>query len=534
MASWLDTCCMILERRLPERLDTLDEDDREEHPWWKCKKWALHILIRTFERHGSPANLPKGQTQERVDFANFFLKGFSGNSPLMARRHLFLSALLAKVIGLVFVILEAYRHKIYVSPRVIQLCLNYLRERFVSKQDHIRSISHPFLVFVMLSHGRSFRTISLFWFKTSSIHCSASATTTLKCSTTNLWNSSVAVLVCLRRAPPSLTTYLSFRYLRRIRQSGVCCRIVSRRCGGETKRCSDENSGFSRHNHSQRYDHQQAKGWCSTHVGRDRQCSDQEESLRQSIREYDCSIPVSRTAGTNAVSSCSGLLCHQEFLQAGVFHPREFHALPDLSDSLSLQRYILAGSSRSSDGVELVHVRYGSRWDKQSGDRSSSASDRHAYHRNHSQNRNRRCDDRSAEDRRSIRSRTTTHCGADDFAARRVLQASHLHGKYSERWKQSRRTNRSSHGCPEYFGHHRQLHGRKGWGKRTIRRDDILKDSIVTSFLPKSNKSSAKQSCWSCATVFSVECDCRCLFEWWWRDFFLQISTKKFSRWSIR
>ncbi len=50
MATWLDTCCAVLERRLPERLNALDEDDRAEHPWWKCKKWALHILIRTFER----------------------------------------------------------------------------------------------------------------------------------------------------------------------------------------------------------------------------------------------------------------------------------------------------------------------------------------------------------------------------------------------------------------------------------------------------------------------------------------------------
>jgi len=50
MAAWLDTCCAILERRLPQRLDLLDEEDRAEHPWWKCKKWALHILIRTFER----------------------------------------------------------------------------------------------------------------------------------------------------------------------------------------------------------------------------------------------------------------------------------------------------------------------------------------------------------------------------------------------------------------------------------------------------------------------------------------------------
>ncbi|CAF4412562.1 unnamed protein product, partial [Rotaria magnacalcarata] len=58
------------------------------------------------------ANLPKGQSHEKVEFANFFLKGYS-----------------AKVIQLIFAILEAYRQKIYVSPRVVQLCLNYLRER---------------------------------------------------------------------------------------------------------------------------------------------------------------------------------------------------------------------------------------------------------------------------------------------------------------------------------------------------------------------------------------------------------------------
>jgi hypothetical protein len=28
----------------------VDEDERPELPWWKCKKWALHILARLFER----------------------------------------------------------------------------------------------------------------------------------------------------------------------------------------------------------------------------------------------------------------------------------------------------------------------------------------------------------------------------------------------------------------------------------------------------------------------------------------------------
>ncbi|CAF0759891.1 unnamed protein product [Didymodactylos carnosus] len=78
MAHWLDTCCLILERQLPARLNEIPEEDRAEEPWWKLKKWALHILIRTFERYGSPANLAKTQqTPEKLDFAQFYLKGFS-------------------------------------------------------------------------------------------------------------------------------------------------------------------------------------------------------------------------------------------------------------------------------------------------------------------------------------------------------------------------------------------------------------------------------------------------------------------------
>lgn len=28
----------------------VDEDDRPELAWWKCKKWALRIITRLFER----------------------------------------------------------------------------------------------------------------------------------------------------------------------------------------------------------------------------------------------------------------------------------------------------------------------------------------------------------------------------------------------------------------------------------------------------------------------------------------------------
>ena len=70
------------------------------------------VELRWAFRHGAPMNLPKQHSPEMLEFANYYLKGFSG-----------------KVIGLVFGVLEAYRQKIFVSPRVLQLSLNFLRER---------------------------------------------------------------------------------------------------------------------------------------------------------------------------------------------------------------------------------------------------------------------------------------------------------------------------------------------------------------------------------------------------------------------
>lgn len=39
----------------PQETLQVDEDERPELPWWKCKKWALHILARLFERYKTPS-----------------------------------------------------------------------------------------------------------------------------------------------------------------------------------------------------------------------------------------------------------------------------------------------------------------------------------------------------------------------------------------------------------------------------------------------------------------------------------------------
>lgn len=52
----------------------MDEDDRPELEWWKCKKWALHILERFVYRYGNPASVEKQYTK----FAQFYSKTFNG------------------------------------------------------------------------------------------------------------------------------------------------------------------------------------------------------------------------------------------------------------------------------------------------------------------------------------------------------------------------------------------------------------------------------------------------------------------------
>uniref|UniRef100_A0A673CWL4 Importin N-terminal domain-containing protein n=1 Tax=Sphaeramia orbicularis TaxID=375764 RepID=A0A673CWL4_9TELE len=85
----------------------VDEDDRPELAWWKCKKWALRIITRLFERYGSPGNV----TKEYYEFADFFLKTYA----------IGIQQVLLKVV-------DQHRQKQYVTPRVLQQCLNYLNQ----------------------------------------------------------------------------------------------------------------------------------------------------------------------------------------------------------------------------------------------------------------------------------------------------------------------------------------------------------------------------------------------------------------------
>lgn len=105
-AQWMEICRQIVERPATET-PHIDEDERPALPWWKAKKWALHILARMFERYGSPGNVVNKEYQP---FAEWYLPTFTGG-----------------VLDALLKVLDSYRNKVYVSPRVITEILNYIK-----------------------------------------------------------------------------------------------------------------------------------------------------------------------------------------------------------------------------------------------------------------------------------------------------------------------------------------------------------------------------------------------------------------------
>lgn len=106
-AQWMEVCRQVLERPTnPARLDE-NPDENMELPEWKVKKWATHIMTRMFERYGCPGNVV---SKEYEEFAKWYLETFS-----------------AGILQVQFKMLDEYRKKNYVSPRVLTDILNYLK-----------------------------------------------------------------------------------------------------------------------------------------------------------------------------------------------------------------------------------------------------------------------------------------------------------------------------------------------------------------------------------------------------------------------
>lgn len=105
LLQWMEVIKSVIERPIPARVLQIDEEDRPDEPAWKCKKWAINVCLRIFDRYGTPASVSK----EYKKFADWYINTFS-------------QGIVTALLG----VLEQYGNGIYVTPRVINLTISYL------------------------------------------------------------------------------------------------------------------------------------------------------------------------------------------------------------------------------------------------------------------------------------------------------------------------------------------------------------------------------------------------------------------------
>jgi len=134
---WMGIFNAIMERPIPEAAKSWDEDEHPS-PWWKCKKWAVTVLFRIFERYGCPGSV----SEEYMAFADFYDKHFAES-----------------VMQSMLKILDLHRRKEYVSPKVLQQVLNYLHQGVANARSwkvmrpHIQAIIRE-IIFPLMCHSK--------------------------------------------------------------------------------------------------------------------------------------------------------------------------------------------------------------------------------------------------------------------------------------------------------------------------------------------------------------------------------------------
>ncbi|KAH0514418.1 Importin-8 [Microtus ochrogaster] len=184
MTTWMEIFRTIIDRTVPPETLQIDEDDRPELVWWKCKKWALHIVARLFERYQSTyyidavtaGVLVLGILELNGAVYAWGHNGYSqlgngttnqGIAPVQVCTNLLIKQVVEVACGshhsmalaadgeVLLKILDQYRQKEYVAPRVLQQAFNYLNQGVVhavtwkQMKPHIQNISEDVIFSVM-------------------------------------------------------------------------------------------------------------------------------------------------------------------------------------------------------------------------------------------------------------------------------------------------------------------------------------------------------------------------------------------------
>ncbi|KRY01492.1 Importin-7 [Trichinella pseudospiralis] len=102
---WIIVVIRVLEIPVPLETLNVDQEDRPQLVWWKCKKWSARILSRIYDRFHEDKNSDPG---------------------FLALRKVFFKHCLMQTIQSMLKVLNCYRQNEYISPQVLYLALEYL------------------------------------------------------------------------------------------------------------------------------------------------------------------------------------------------------------------------------------------------------------------------------------------------------------------------------------------------------------------------------------------------------------------------
>jgi len=125
--AWLVAFHSLIVRPVPAEGQPTDPEQRRQWSWWKCKKWALHVVNRMYNRYGDPRMLKK----DRRPLAHLFTKQYAPR---------FMEA----YIGLLGSLAQGQ----YLPDRVTNLLLQYVTTAVQKKEAYRQMKPHlPVLVY---------------------------------------------------------------------------------------------------------------------------------------------------------------------------------------------------------------------------------------------------------------------------------------------------------------------------------------------------------------------------------------------------
>jgi len=118
---WIELLIRIIDRPIPEAVNEFPEDERSEQYPWKCKKWAMKIIQKLFDRYGA-----KGQVEKTYsEYAQYYFDHYA-----------------IRVIQSLMRILQDFHQHLYVPDRYLYFALTHLAD----------SLSHAEIWMVVKPH----------------------------------------------------------------------------------------------------------------------------------------------------------------------------------------------------------------------------------------------------------------------------------------------------------------------------------------------------------------------------------------------